>query len=185
MSKYLAGSLIIVAFIIGVAFGYYLTPEYANLKSVSSHDGLGKADKYIDLRFINGMIAHHKAALYMLDQVKAKSNRKELQDLADFIIALDTQGISDLYAMKKEKYGDEREINKYGKMNLGPADDKFDLRFLNAMIVHHEEAISVSKDLMAKSHYSKSIETADAAIKLLSDNLITLKEWRLNWYNVK
>lgn len=185
MIKYLSGSLIIAAFILGVGFGYYLTPEYANLKSISSHDGLGKPDKYLDLRFINSMIAHHNNAIYMLKQVKNNSKRDELKELADLIIDLDSKGIVSLYALKKQQYGDAREIKKFNRINLGQADADFDLRFLNAMIIHHEEAIATSKELLSKSYNSKNIQLAHDVIKLLSDNLLTLKEWRINWYDVK
>jgi len=185
MNKYLVMSLMIVIFILGVAFGYYLTPEYANLKSLASHDGLGKADKYLDLRFINGLIAHHKSAIFMLEQVKKNSDRKELLGLADAIIVLDTKGIESLYLLKKEMFEDTREISKFNKVNFGSKDKNFDLRFLNAMIIHHDEAISVSKELLSKSFNDKSINLANDVIELLSGNLAQLKTWRLDWYNVK
>lgn len=185
MNKFLFGGLLIVVFTLGIGFGYYLTPEYANLKSIAAHEGLGKADKYLDLRYINGMIAHHKNAIFMLNQVKNNSKRDELIKLADFIIDLDTKGIASLYVMKKGLYQDSREINRFTKINLGEGDQNFDLRFLNAFIIHHEEAIATSKELLGKSSNTQTIQLANDVIKLLSDNLILLKEWRLNWYNVK
>lgn len=186
MSKSFAISLIIVFLVLGIGLGYVLTPEYSAYNISPKHgEGLGKPDKYLNLRFINGMIAHHKSAIYMLKQVKKESKRAELQGLADVVIALDTKGIEDLYDLKKELYKDSREVKNFSKSELGSFDEKFDLRFLNAMIIHHDEAITASREALGKSTNKNIIETAGAVDKLLSENIIQLKEWREEWYEVK
>jgi len=39
--------------------------------------------------------------------------------------------------------------------DLGTADAEFDLRFMNAMIEHHEGAITMAKDALSKSKRPK------------------------------
>lgn len=185
MQKTLTISLVGVALVIGIGFGYYFTPEYSALKSAPSHNGLGNPDKFLNLRFINGMIAHHMSAIDMLGNVKNNSQRKELLDLADAVIEIDTKGIEDLYKLKEEMYGDKRKITKFNPFRLGQADEKFDLRFLNAMIIHHDEAIMNSKDALAKSYDANILNTANDVINLLSSNKEQLKTWRKEWYNIE
>lgn len=186
MSKTLSVSIAIVSFILGVGFGYTLIPEYSAYSINPKHgEGLGKPDKYFDLRFINGMIAHHKSAIYILEQVQKESQKTELHDLAKIVIELDTQGISQLYDLKKELYNDNRDVKNFTKTELGSADKNFDLRFLNAMIIHHEEAITSSKEVLGKSTNKKILEIAGEVSLLLSENLKQLKIWREEWYNVK
>ena len=182
MNKFLVSSLIITSFILGIMFGYYMNPEYANLKSIATHDDLGAVDRYTDLRFINGMISHHQSAIYMLQQVLQNSDKQELHQLAKTIIELDTKGIQELYHLKKQIYSDQRLIKRFNAIKLGDKDKNFDLRFLNAMINHHEEAIKVSRDLMTKSFNTELLQLANDVSTLLSENLITLKEWRRQWY---
>lgn len=186
MSKALSISLIIVAFVSGIGVGYTLTPEYSAYKINPVHgEGLGKPDKYLNLRFTNGMIAHHMSAIYMLEQVRKESQRSELTGLAEVVIKLDTQGIKDLYALKARQYGDQRPVKNFNQVALGAADGNFDLRFLNAMVIHHEEAIAASKEALVKSTDKEVLETAGAVNNLLSENLKQLLSWREAWYGVK
>jgi len=186
MPKILSISLIAIAFVLGTGFGYVFTPEYSAYGINADHkNGLGEPDKYLNLRYINGMIAHHLSAIYMLEQVKKESQRPELQGLADVVIELDTNGIEELYAFKKEMYGDTRKVKNFNKVDLAGADERFDLRFLNAMIIHHMEAIDSSREAMIKSSDKKILETAFAVDNLLSENMMQLEEWREGWYAVK
>lgn len=186
MSKYLTASLLIITLLVGIGIGYFLTPEYATMQNNRENTmmELGKADRYVDLRFIDGMIGHHYAAIYLLTQVQEHSKRPELQQLADVVIDIDTKGIAHLYTLKKTWYNDTRKITQYPKVHLGNADEKFDLRFLNAMIAHHEEAITVSKDALTKSSRTQTLQTATDVIQLLSTNLKQLKKWRGEWYGI-
>lgn len=186
MSKTLTTSIAIVTLILGIGLGYTLTPEYSAYQINPKHgEGLGKPDKYLNLRFINGMIAHHLSAIYMLEQVQKESGRTELQGLAEAVIKMDTQGIKDLYALKQSIYGDSREVKNFTKTELGVADKNFDLRFLNAMIIHHEEAIASSREALGKSTNESILETAGAVDQILSGNLKQLNSWREDWYGIK
>ena len=121
----------------------------------------------------------------MLEQVKERSKRPELHQLAEVVIDADTKGIKDLYQWKQDWYNNNRKINRYQKVHLGAADDKFDLRFLNAMIAHHEEAIQTSKELRTKSSRTEMLDLADSVITGLGTNLVQLKDWREQWFSVR
>jgi hypothetical protein len=130
------------------------------------------------------MIAHHLSAIVMLTQALEKSKRSEIIELAKAVIQADTQGIAQLYAYKKEFYNDTREITQYSKVNLGDGDELFDLRLINALIAHHDEAIASAMEMRTKSTRTQILTLADSVIQALSSNKDQLKAWRKTWYNI-
>ncbi|MDA0265529.1 MAG: DUF305 domain-containing protein [Cyanobacteria bacterium] len=67
--------------------------------------GLGPADGEFDLRFINGMIPHHQAALAMAQQVIDNSARPELQQVAQNILTSQQGEIDQMEQWRKDWYG--------------------------------------------------------------------------------
>jgi len=187
MNKYLSISLIICAMIIGVGLGYVMTPEYGrSLREGEFHAAdLGKPDRYVDLRFMNGLVAHHKSAIFMLEQVKLSASHPELKGLADLVIPADTAEIKQLMIWRKDWFGRRGEINRFNRTQLGTADDKFDLRFLNAIIAHHNEAIATMKEIQTKSSREEIVKLANEAETRLTDNVTMFKAWRKAWYNIE
>ncbi len=186
MNKYLSYSLSIVTFVIGIGFGYTLTPEYSTDISMKNTGmvALGRADKFVDQRYINNMIAHHLNAIDMMNQALKNTKRSEIKDLASTIIKLDEASIIKLYQLKRDWYKDTRSITIYEKTNLGDSDDSFDLRLLNALIAHHDEAIVSSKELRSKSSKTETLIIANDTIELLTSNKEQLLKWRQAWYNI-
>lgn len=186
MSKELISSLVVISFTLGLGTGFVLSPEYAVRMSEkqSMSMELGRTDKFVDQRFIDGVIAHHLNAIYMAKQALENSKRQEIKDLAKEIIAVDEKNIEELYDWKKDWYGNTRQITNYEKINLGTSDENFDLRFLNALIAHHEDAIIVSKEIRTKSNRSEILNLADAIITNLSKGVVGLSKWRSEWYQV-
>lgn len=183
MAKGLVSSLILVFFVIGIGIGFYITPEYAmlNKQMKQSHD-LGPADQWVDQRYLDNMVAHHLSAIYMLEQAQVQSQRPEIQELSSAVIAADKAGIEQLYAYKKEWYNNTRSVSSYNKVNLGTDDGKFDLRLLNALIAHHEEAIDSAQQISTKSTRNEVLNLADEITQTLSTNKTQLETWRKEWY---
>lgn len=185
MSKGLQLSLSIIIFLSGIGIGYFLTPEYRVQNSLmkKTHD-LGQADQWVDLRYTDNMIAHHLSAIYLLDQALAQTDRQEIKDLANAVIAADREGIKQLYANKQAWYGNSRQIVEFNKVNLGDRDEKFDLRLLNALLIHHREAIDSAKEISTKSVRSEVLNLADGVNQSLSENSKQLEAWRKEWYGI-
>lgn len=110
ISAYLALSLIIVAGIIGTVIGYSLTPTYQLSMYDKNGMDLGRADRGLDLRYINGMIAHHRGAMLMAEQAQTVTQKKEIQDLTADILKNEPQAIQELYDWKKAWYGDTKKV---------------------------------------------------------------------------
>ena len=183
MAKSLAIALIIVAFVIGIGTGYVLTPFYSMDSYTNSHmNGFGQADRYIDLRYIDAMIAHHLSAMKLAQEAKKYSERQEIISLADEIIKNEPPAIEQLYSWKKEWFNNGKKIAASEVPNLGTFDEKFDLRFLNAIIAHHEEGIKMAKEIRYKSLRPEILNNADDVEKFLKNSIGMLSEWRSQWY---
>ncbi len=164
---------------------------------------LGAADVNYDLRFIDAMMMHHQGAVVMAKEALEKSQHPEIKQLANNIIEAQKKEIAQMKQWRKAWYPTaSQQPVAYGGANksvmpmsakqhesmmmsqdLGAADDKFDLRFLNAMIPHHEGALVMAKDAISKS--------TRLEIKQLNQDILTsqqaeikqMQQWRKAWYN--
>lgn len=184
ISTYLSVSFIVISFILGIGVGYYITPEYSFSMYEKNEMNLGQADKWLDQRYLNEMIRHHRGAILLAEQAE-KSERVEIRNLAADIKSGEPKLIEELYSWKKDWYNDSRKVSDSVVSNLGNYDDTFDLRFLNALIAHHENGIEMTTDISRKSSRSEVLNNANAVENFLNGSLVTLKDWRNNWYGIK
>jgi uncharacterized protein (DUF305 family) len=185
ISTSLIVSSLIVSFVIGLSVGYYISPTYQQSMFIKGSMDLGKADRFVDLRYINQMAAHHRGAMLLAEQISLKTKREEIKKLAVDIQAGEPKLIEELYGWKRDWYNDNRQAKDPIVPKLGEADEKVDLRFLNALIAHHEAGIEMTQDIRTKSSRSEVLNNADAVENFLSNSLITLKAWRKEWFNVQ
>jgi uncharacterized protein (DUF305 family) len=66
--------------------------------------------------------------------------------------------------------------------NLGPADENYDLRFIDMMLMHHEGAITMAKDALEKSKRPEIQELAKSIIEAQQNEIDEMKVWRKTWY---
>ncbi len=169
-----------------------------------SHDSmdLGVADAEYDLRFIDGMTPHHQGAIAMAQDVLKNSQRPELRKLANEIIAAQEKEIVQMGEWRKAwhpKAGDklvmwhasmnhsmemspEFRKNMMMTMDLGAADAQFDLRFIEAMIPHHEGALIMAKDAISKSKRPEIKKLAQEILDSQKLEIEQMQAWRKAWY---
>jgi uncharacterized protein (DUF305 family) len=104
--------------------------------------------------------------------------------LAQEILKNEPVAISELYQWKKTWYNDERQVADPVVSRLGAYDATFDLRFLNALIAHHQNGIIMTKDIKLKSSRSEILNNADAVENFLNNGIDMLKGWRKEWYAI-
>ena len=164
---------------------------------------LGPADANYDLRFIDAMRLHHRGAIAMAKEAEQKSQRPEIKKLARNIIITQNREENELlrkwrsswYPKAPEKpvaYGGqgkptipmskELQQNMTMAMDLGPADAQFDLRFMDAMIAHHQGAITMSEDALKKSQRSEVKQLSQEIINSQQAEIDQMKQWRQAWY---
>ena len=132
---------------------------------------LGPKDASFDLRFIDGMTPHHEGAIAMAQEALQKSKRPEIKQLAQNIIDAQQQELAQMKTWRSTWYPKANTTlmmydTQMGHMmpmseamrssmmmneDLGAADDQFDLRFLNAMIPHHQGAVTMARQALEKS----------------------------------
>ncbi|MEH2339193.1 DUF305 domain-containing protein [Nostoc sp.] len=164
---------------------------------------LGPADANFDLRFIDAMIPHHQGAVEMAKEAQQKSKRPEIKKLADNIIKSQNQEITQMKQWRQAWYpkaGDKPMAydSQMGHMmemssdqtkammmsqDLGAADAEFDLRFINAMIPHHEGAVTMAKDVLGKSKRPEIKQLGQEIIKAQNTEIKQMQQWRKTWYN--
>ncbi|WP_193199043.1 DUF305 domain-containing protein [Nostoc sp. MG11] len=163
---------------------------------------LGPADANYDLRFIDAMTPHHQGATVMAKEAQQKSKRPEIKKLADEIIKAQNQEITQMKQWRTAWYpqaGDkpvaydakmghtmrmspEQMQAMMMSMDLGAADGEFDLRFIEAMIPHHEAAVVMAKDALQKSQRPEIKNLAQEIIKAQNAEINQMKQWRKAWY---
>lgn len=184
ISIYLALGLMVVVGIIGIGIGYYLTPEYRFSMYEKNNMSLGQANRTFDLRYINAMISHHRGAMLLAEQLGKNAKREEMKGLSAEILKNEPGAIAELYEWKKAWYNDKRVVRDPIVSNLGQSDEKFDLRFLNAIIAHHEVGIIMTTETKIKSSRTEILNNADAVETFLLNGITALKDLRKNWYNI-
>ncbi|MEH1894728.1 MAG: DUF305 domain-containing protein [Nostoc sp.] len=182
------------------------TATTANDKQMMNHSmgmDLGPADTNFDLRFIDAMIPHHQGAVEMAKEAQVKSKRPEIKKLADNIIKSQNQEITQMKQWRQAWYpkaGDKpmaynSQMSHMMEMSsdqmkgmmmsqdLGAADAEFDLRFINAMIPHHEGAVKMGQDALSKSKRPEIKKLAQEIVKAQEVEIKEMQQWRKAWYN--
>ena len=67
-------------------------------------------------------------------------------------------------------------------MDLGPADVEYDLRFIDAMIPHHQGAIAMAQQVLEKSTRPEVKKLAEEIIKAQEKEIAQMQQWRKTWY---
>ncbi|AFY74397.1 hypothetical protein Syn7502_02412 [Synechococcus sp. PCC 7502] len=163
---------------------------------------LGAADANLDLRFIDAMIPHHQGAVQMAKEALKKSKRPEIQKLATAIIKAQQEEIAQLQKWRKLWYPNmsstpmawhgemghmmtmsaSQQKAMMMSMDLGAGDAKFDLRFIDAMIPHHEGALTMAQEALSKSKRPEIQKLAKAIITSQKAEIIEMQKWRKAWY---
>ncbi|MDZ7963987.1 MAG: DUF305 domain-containing protein [Nostoc sp. DedSLP03] len=189
------------------------TTSNANDKQMMNHGGgmmnhsmgmdLGPADANFDLRFIDAMTPHHQGAVEMANVAQQKSKRPQIKKLADNIIKSQNQEITQMKQWRQAWYpkaGDKpmaynSQMDHMMEMSsdqmktmmmsqdLGAADAEFDLRFINAMIPHHEGAVTMAQDALSKSKRPEIKKLAQEIVKAQDIEIKQMQQWRKAWYN--
>jgi uncharacterized protein (DUF305 family) len=148
------------------------------------------------------MILHHTGAVDMAKEAQQKSQRPEIKQLADNIIKAQEKEIQQMQQWRKAWYpqAGDKPMAYHAQMNhmmemsseqmqsmmmstdLGASDAEFDLRFINAMIPHHEGALTMAQDVLSKSKRPEMKQLAQDILTSQQKEIDQMKQWRQAWY---
>jgi uncharacterized protein (DUF305 family) len=163
---------------------------------------LGPADADYDLRFIDAMTPHHQGAVVMAKEALAKSKRPEIKQLAANIIKAQNKEIEQMKQWRKGWYpqasdravaydaqkghtmamSPEQMQAMMMSQDLGAADETFDQRFIDAMIPHHEGALTMAQDALNKTKQPEIKKLAQDILTSQQQEIDQMKQWRKDWY---
>lgn len=142
-----------------------------------------------DQEFITLMIEHHEGAIAMAKQAKQKSNRQDLKTYSDRIILDQSQEVDQLYSWRKDWFGEMEHVEmRMGAdmpsmaVDLGVNDAEFDLRFLDAMIAHHEGAVKMAKTIVIPTDRPEIHNLATNIYNSQTQEIQQMQQWRKEWY---
>lgn len=181
--------------------------DHSNMNHSSSMDhsmamDLGPADANYNLRFIDAMTPHHQGAVVMAKEAQQKAQHPEIKQLARNIIQSQNKEIKEMKQWRQQWYPKAGNTpmaydTKTGQMmpmssdqmnsmmmneDLGAADSQFDLRFLNAMIPHHQSAATMAQDALNKSKRPEIKQLAQDIVASQQKEIDQMKQWRQAWY---
>ena len=180
-----------------------LSPSPSHQGMEHTHDmDLGPADATYDLRFLDAMVVHHQGAVTMAETALKHSQRPEIRQLAEAILASQRREIDQMQAWRQTWYPQAsstpimyhaemaHDMPMTGEMaaamrmdgDLGPADQDFDRRFIDAMVPHHQGALTMATDLQVKTQRPELKALAADIITVQTREIEQMLTWRQAWY---
>lgn len=150
-----------------------------------------------EVEFLSGMITHHQQAVQMADMALTNTERPELLDMAEEIIATQTAEIDEMTSLL-EAAGepvpttmtgmDQDDMNMGGMMSAeemsqmeAMSDNEFDLVFLEMMTEHHQGAIEASNQVLATDPGPEVTELAEAIVAAQQAEIEQMAAWSEAW----
>jgi uncharacterized protein (DUF305 family) len=143
-----------------------------------------------DALFIDSMIVHHEGAISMAQQAQTEAERPEIKQLAEAIITAQEREISQIREWRTAWFPDLALTQGMG-MDMGTmevtgdASKPFDQRFIEAMIPHHEGAITMAKDAQQNAERAEIKQLAGEIITAQEAEIAQMRQWLKQWYGVE
>jgi uncharacterized protein (DUF305 family) len=152
------------------------------------------AAQAFDLQFLDTMIAHHTGAVEMAKVAEMKTQNAELKTFAAKIVADQAREIGEMKRWREQWFtGQPSALNlemagmadsmkgmDMTKMNQ-LSGNSFDVEFVNHMIPHHEGAIVMAREALAKAEHAEIKTLANQIIQSQAAEIKQMQMWRAQW----
>jgi uncharacterized protein (DUF305 family) len=168
------------------------TMDHSKLGHGDSSKGAESAP--YELQFLDTMIAHHQGAVDMALLADTRAGRPELKTFAGKVIEDQQKEIAQMREWRKSWYAEAPpavNMNMPGMtegmegMDIKKLDslkgNAFDLEFISQMIPHHEGALVMAKDLLAREARPEVKTLAQAITREQAAEITQMKSWQSDW----
>jgi uncharacterized protein (DUF305 family) len=146
-----------------------------------------------DAAFLTDMTAHHQGAIDMAKLAQSKAEHPETKQLADDIVSAQKREISVMKTIRR----DVRNMGDHGDEHMGMSDHEmgmdmdmtaledakpFDKAFIDAMVPHHQGAITMAEELLKNGEQPALREMAGDIISAQTKEIAQMRAWRKAWY---
>lgn len=147
-----------------------------------------------DLQFLDTMIAHHEGAIEMGRAAETKAQNTDVKSFAAKIVADQTREINEMKRLREQWFaGKPSALNMEMKgmadsmkeMNMAalntPTGKDFDLEFVKQMSPHHEGAVVMAREALAKAEHAELKTLANQIIAAQEAEIKTMQDWKVKW----
>ncbi len=151
-----------------------------------------------DEAYIADMLAHHEGALNMAEQAGAVTAHEEIRTLSGNIIQ--SQSMEMMQMREWQKAWGYKETMSGGHMSHGGAGmdmggdmvemmnklkdlegEEYDKEFLKQMILHHEQAVQMSRYAETNAKHQEVKDLASEVITAQTAEIEQMKQWQSKW----
>ena len=153
-----------------------------------------------DLRFLDGMIAHHQKAIDEAKAIEPRARRPEVKQLAAGIISAQKAEIRQMREWRRAWFPNRPQAAarsdggmamgggtmQHGGMPMGgtpagaaPADP--DLAFIEMMIPHHQQAVAMSREILETTKRPELQQLAHDIIRNQEREIAQMESWKRSW----
>lgn len=153
-----------------------------------------------DKAYLTDMIAHHQGALNMASQARELATKAEIRTLADAILSSQASEVQQMMDWQQEwNYSATDSSNPHaghmmessGSMSEDMADmeaklnglsgEAYNKEFLKQMILHHQQAVDMSKYAETNAKHQEVKDLAQAVITAQEKEIADMKSWQQKW----
>ncbi|MEB3197614.1 MAG: DUF305 domain-containing protein [Candidatus Sericytochromatia bacterium] len=140
------------------------------------------APSVADQAFIDGMVPHHEGAVMMADEALRKATREELRAFARQVKADQGVEIAQMKAWRLAWFGsDKTPPMDHAAHHVSASGAAYDAAWCQAMVAHHEGALTMSADLLKAAARPEVRDLAQRIIVAQEREIIQLKAWAAAW----
>jgi len=169
------------------------------LAACGGEDGNGGAGSNADQAFLEAMIPHHKSAVEMAEVARRRSERPEIQRLAEDIVSAQSKEIRQMEQIHQRLFDAPIEPDPGAHQGLGLSAEEagmahmessdalerarpFDKAFIDEMIGHHQGAIRMAKAVLERTEDDEVRSLATAIADAQTREIEQMNVWRTRWY---
>jgi len=152
-----------------------------------------------DLQFIDAMVAHHQAAVDMSLPADTNAMRPELKDFARKVVEDQSREIELMKGWRRQWYPGKPQVPTIMVMPgmrtsmKGMESDhmkalkgaEYDRMYVDMMIPHHEGAVEMAREALAKSQRPEVKKLAQEIIDAQQQEIDMMKRWTAEWKAAK